>query len=122
MDSGYAGGSEVPVYYDPLLAKLICWGKDKTEALNKMVRALDEMEIAGIITNKKFLKDICTHKDFISGNYNINFLAHQFISELSEEKNIDAAAVFAVLMKKHLSKKPNMPRSDNSNWLNLQYE
>jgi acetyl-CoA carboxylase, biotin carboxylase subunit len=99
MDSGYDKGTEVSVYYDPLLAKIICWGPDKKEALIKMIRALNETEIAGIITNKEFLKNICSHEDFISGRYNINWLERVFKVEEKPLRNADAAAVFAVLMK-----------------------
>jgi acetyl-CoA carboxylase, biotin carboxylase subunit len=122
IDSGFDKGTEVSVYYDPLIAKIICWGPDKNEALKKMTRALDETEISGIITNKKFLKDICTHKDFISGRYNINWLEKEFRAEDKPLLNTDAAAVFAVLMKKR-SAGTDIPQEVSSNrWMGLKYE
>jgi acetyl-CoA carboxylase, biotin carboxylase subunit len=122
IDSGYDRGTEVSVYYDPLIAKIICWGPDKTEALKKMSRALDETEISGIITNKKFLKDICTHDDFISGNYNINWLEKEFKVIPDQLKNSDAAAVFAVLMKQRSVSNKISGKENTNRWIGLQYE
>jgi acetyl-CoA carboxylase, biotin carboxylase subunit len=123
MDSGYEKGTEVSVYYDPLLAKIICWGPDKNEALKKMSRALDETEVSGIITNKTFLKEICTHKNFINGNYNINWLEREFKTENKPLKNTDAAAVFAVLMKQRSLRVDHPGAAESSNkWTGLLYE
>jgi acetyl/propionyl-CoA carboxylase alpha subunit len=122
MDSGYDSGSEVSVYYDPLLAKIICWGKDKNEALKKMSRALDETSVTGIITNKKFLSEIIRNEDFVIGNYNINFLENNFRIKHSAGENMDAAVVFAILMKKtgNIEVKNNI--TQNNKWTDLRYE
>jgi acetyl-CoA carboxylase, biotin carboxylase subunit len=122
MDSGYDKGTEVSVYYDPLLAKIICWGADKNEALKKMNRALEETEVSGIITNIKFLNEICTHPDFISGNYNINWLEKEFKAEAKPLKNADAAAVFAVLMKQKTVSKSGSVKENVNKWTTLLYE
>jgi acetyl-CoA carboxylase, biotin carboxylase subunit len=122
MDSGYDKGTEVSVYYDPLLAKIICWGADKNEALKKMNRALEETEVTGIITNIKFLNEICTHPDFISGNYNINWLEKEFKAEAKPLKNADAAAVFAVLMKQKTVSKSGSVKENVNKWTTLLYE
>ncbi|MBP9121280.1 MAG: acetyl-CoA carboxylase biotin carboxylase subunit, partial [Ignavibacterium sp.] len=55
VDSGFAADSEISIYYDPMIAKLICWDRDRSNAICRMNRALDEFQIAGITTNKKFL-------------------------------------------------------------------
>jgi acetyl/propionyl-CoA carboxylase alpha subunit len=87
-----------------------------------MSRALDETEISGIITNKKFLKDICTHDDFISGNYNINWLEKEFKVIPDQLKNSDAAAVFAVLMKQRSVSNKISGKENTNRWIGLQYE
>lgn len=122
IDSGYDTGSDVPIYYDPLLAKIICWGKNKNEALTKMTRALDEISISGIVTNKKFLSDICKNEYFVNGNYNINFLENNFRSKEAPLHNIDAAVVFAVLIKKTSGVNKTGNITVNNKWTGLQYE
>jgi len=122
IDSGYGSGSEVSVFYDPLLAKIICWGREKKEALIKMRRALDELSLSGIITNKQFLSDICSDENFVNGNYNINFLENNFTVKTAELQNADAAAVFAVLMKQKSESRTGNSITDYNKWTNLQYE
>jgi acetyl-CoA carboxylase, biotin carboxylase subunit len=121
IDSGYESGSEVTMHYDPLLAKIICWGNSKENALRTMVRALNETVISGVTTNKEFLKEICLNKDFISGNYSINFLEDKLYLIKDNRNNIDAAVVFSVLMRQHPLKKQTDSVQSN-NWIRLQNE
>ncbi len=74
VDSGFSAGSEISVYYDPMIAKIICWDKNKEKSIHRMKRALSEMQIAGIITNINFLNYIINRQEFSSGKYDINFL------------------------------------------------
>jgi acetyl-CoA carboxylase, biotin carboxylase subunit len=67
-------GYEIPVYYDPLISKLISWGKTRQEAISRMRRALYEFKITGIKTNIKFLERIMEVPGFIEGNYNTHFI------------------------------------------------
>lgn len=104
LDSGFEEGSEVTVYYDPLISKLITWGSDKEEAVNRMRRALNEYQIAGVTTNISFLKDILKHPLFLKGLYDINFVENNFLSSgINEADNIsidlkNAAALLSVLL------------------------
>ena len=67
VDSGIYEGSEVTVYYDPLLAKLIVWGDDRTQAMNRMERALMETRIEGIRTTRELFQAVLADEDFRAG-------------------------------------------------------
>jgi acetyl-CoA carboxylase, biotin carboxylase subunit len=74
VDSHIYAGYEIPPYYDSLLAKLIVWGVDRDEAINRMKRALDEFVIEGIKTTIPFHKKVLENKKFVSGDFNTSFL------------------------------------------------
>ena len=78
LDSGLYDGMEVPLYYDPLLAKLICWGKDRTEALARLRRALDEYTIAGVRTTIPFAQWLLLHPRFVAGDFSTDFIAEEW--------------------------------------------
>ncbi len=65
---------EIPLYYDPLIAKLIVWGKDRTEALKRSRRALQEFKITGVKNNLRFLERIMHTKGFVEGDYTTHFI------------------------------------------------
>jgi len=76
LDSGIYEGYCVPLEYDPLLSKLISWGRSRDEAIERMKRALSEYLIYGIKTTIPFFKRILQHPKFISGDYNTHFIAN----------------------------------------------
>ncbi len=67
-------GYEIPMYYDPMISKLIVWGKTREEAIRRMRRALYEYKITGVKTSIKFLERIMQADAFISGKYNTHFI------------------------------------------------
>jgi acetyl-CoA carboxylase, biotin carboxylase subunit len=67
-------GYEIPIYYDPMISKLISWGKTREESIARMKRALYEYKITGVKTNIKFLEKIMDIPDFIVGKYNTHFI------------------------------------------------
>lgn len=67
-------GYEIPIYYDPLISKLIVWGGNRDEAIRRMRRALYEYKITGVKTSIKFLERIMSSPDFIDGNYDTHFI------------------------------------------------
>ena len=73
-DTGVYGGATVPVFYDPMIAKLIVWGEDREHARDRMKRALKEYVISGIETNVAFHLEVLDHPDFISGEYDTEFV------------------------------------------------
>ena len=73
-DSGIYGGWSVPIYYDPILAKLIVWAEDRDLACRRMEAALGEYVILGIHTTISFLKDVINHPEFRAGRLNTSFI------------------------------------------------
>jgi acetyl-CoA carboxylase biotin carboxylase subunit len=67
-------GYEIPIYYDPMISKLIVWAKTRNEAIARMKRALYAYKITGIKTSIPFLAKIMECEDFIKGNYNTHFI------------------------------------------------
>jgi acetyl-CoA carboxylase biotin carboxylase subunit len=73
-DSGVYEGYTVPIYYDPLMSKLIVWGSDRTEAIQRMARALGEYRVMGLRTTIPILRQIMAHPDFVAGRLSTHFL------------------------------------------------
>jgi acetyl-CoA carboxylase, biotin carboxylase subunit len=67
-------GFEIPIHYDPLIAKLIVWGRDRTESIERTRRALQEFKITGVKNNLKFLERILLAKPFVDGDYTTHFI------------------------------------------------
>ncbi|MFO7524177.1 MAG: acetyl-CoA carboxylase biotin carboxylase subunit [Ignavibacteriaceae bacterium] len=129
VDSGFNSGSEISIYYDPMISKLITWGNNRKEAIRKMNRALSEYYISGLTTNIQFLNTIIQHKDFQSSNYNINFIddnIDNLIARMISTENVqdeEAAAVFSALLKfEHISNGISKQKSNSNNWETLMYE
>jgi acetyl-CoA carboxylase biotin carboxylase subunit len=78
VDAGVDQGAEVPLHYDPMMAKLIVWGGDREEAVRRMRRALDEFAIAGVRTTIPFHRAVMRHPDFLAGRLTTAFVEHAF--------------------------------------------
>ena len=74
FDSGYSDGDQITINFDPMLAKLIVDGKDRNEAVNKMLYSLDELPLLGVKTNREYLKRILQHSNFLSGEFFTHFV------------------------------------------------
>ena len=74
VDSHLESGYEVPPFYDSLLAKIICWGRDRDEALSRMTRALGEMQVEGVRTTVPFHLELLAHERFRAGDVNTRFV------------------------------------------------
>ena len=98
-DSGVYEGFTVPLEYDPLVSKLITWGEDREEAIQRMMRALSEYRIYGIRTSIPFFKRILLHPDFYKGDYNTHFIAHLEKEDLAQNTDHSEAALLAAGVK-----------------------
>ena len=74
FDSGICKGQEISVHYDPVMAKLIVWGKDREEARKRMIHALKETVVLGVKTSIGFMLDVLEHTEFIKGNTFTDFI------------------------------------------------
>ncbi|MBI2840837.1 MAG: acetyl-CoA carboxylase biotin carboxylase subunit [Acidobacteria bacterium] len=73
-DSGVYEGFTVPIYYDPLISKLVAWGRDRAEAIGRMRRALREYHVTGIKTTIPLMHMILAHPGFVAGNYSTSLI------------------------------------------------
>ncbi len=131
IDRGIDVMSEVPIYYDPMLAKVICWGKDRNEAIERMKRALCEYQICGVTTNMPAFNWMLKQKTFLDGTFDINFLDNEFLPLIpdkwkgqSTEYLEDVAAVMAALIKNLESEAALTGNNNNrtNNWRIQLYE
>lgn len=102
VDSYAYPGYEVPIYYDPMIAKVITWGESREEAIQRMDRALTEFILSGIKSNIMLLKSILRHPKFRDGTYTTQFLDKNFevieptlFTEIDDHVFLIAAAITA---------------------------
>ncbi|MGC8724102.1 MAG: acetyl-CoA carboxylase biotin carboxylase subunit [Acidobacteriota bacterium] len=74
VDSSVFTSGEVSLYYDPMVAKVVTWGRDRVIAARSMIRALQEFQIVGIRTNRNFLLQIVSHPEFLEGKLDTGFI------------------------------------------------
>ncbi|MBL7074283.1 acetyl-CoA carboxylase biotin carboxylase subunit [candidate division KSB1 bacterium] len=77
-DSALYKGCEITIYYDPLIAKLITWGRDRSEAIERMKRALGEYEIGGVETTIPFCQFVMNNPRFVTGEFDTHFVEEEF--------------------------------------------
>jgi propionyl-CoA carboxylase alpha chain len=78
VDAGVEEGGEVLVHYDPMISKLTTWGRTRTAAIDRMIRALDEYEVAGMATTIPFCRFAMTHEGFRDGAFTTHFVDEAF--------------------------------------------
>ncbi|MBL0329501.1 MAG: acetyl-CoA carboxylase biotin carboxylase subunit [Bacteroidetes bacterium] len=103
VDDGFEEGMDIPIYYDPMIAKLVTFGKDREEAINRMIRAIDDYQITGVETTLSFCKFVLKHKAFTSGNFDTHFIKHHYSPEMLSETKEDEAIVAALFGAKLMS-------------------
>ncbi len=100
-DGGVEEGSEISVYYDPMMAKLIAWGADRQTAIARMERALNEYEVSGVRTTIPFCLWVLRHPSFRAGDFDTHFVQNEFFGKEQElQAHLDlqeVAALVAVL-------------------------
>lgn len=97
VDDGFSEGMEVPIYYDPMLAKLITYGKSREEAIQLMEKAIEDYEIKGVETTLSFGKFVCQHEAFRKGDFDTHFVNKHFSAEKLEAENREEAKIAALL-------------------------
>lgn len=126
VDDGVEEGTEIPIYYDPLLAKLIVYGENRSQAISRMVRAIDEYEVSGVQTTLSFGKWVMQHPKFISGEFDTNFIPKYFNKEkdLGDATFADEAEVAGILAASLANQKSssndtasnNMKQTEKGHW------
>ncbi|CAG8519324.1 15020_t:CDS:10 [Acaulospora morrowiae] len=112
LETGVEQGDEISVYYDPMIAKLVTKGRDRTEALRILRKALDEYEIVGLNTNIEFLKNVISHPAFIQGEVETGFIdkykEELFVTKLENPQAIIQAALSLILSEHKTSPQDNL--------------
>lgn len=119
VDNGFEEGMEVPIYYDPMLSKLITYGKNREEAIQLMSNAIDHYQVEGIATTLPFGKFVCEHEAFRSGGFDTHFVKNYYAPEqlkkqYTEERKI--AALIGLQLYLENQKTLKTPDKTSSNW------
>lgn len=98
VDDGFEQGMTIPIYYDPMIAKLITHAEDRTAAIDRMIRAIDDYKISGIQTTLGFCRFALNHEAFRSGNFDTKFVEQYFKPEvLDSDLTIEETELLAGL-------------------------
>ncbi|MDT0687617.1 acetyl-CoA carboxylase biotin carboxylase subunit [Autumnicola psychrophila] len=110
LDDGFEEGMEVPIYYDPMLAKLITYGKSREEAIQLMIKAIDDYEVKGVMTTLPFGKFVFEHEAFRSGNFDTHFVKKYYSAEKLEAKIEEEAKLAGLIALKQYLKDQKLVR------------
>lgn len=119
VDDGFEEGMEVPIYYDPMIAKLITYGENREEAIQLMVQAINDYKVEGVATTLPFGKFVCEHEAFTSGNFDTHFVKKYYTPELLEKQYAqerEVAALVGLQLYLENQKKLKTPARTLSNW------
>ena len=104
VDNGFDQGMDVPIYYDPMLSKLITYGKDRNEAIQIMLKAIQEYKVEGVSTTLPFGTFVFEHEAFVSGDFDTNFVKKFYSADIIKENQAQEAEVAAlVALKQYLA-------------------
>lgn len=97
VDNGFEEGMDIPIYYDPMLSKLITYGKTREEAIQLMIEAIDNYKVEGVFTTLPFGKFVCQHQAFKSGNFDTHFVKNYYSVEKLKIEIEEEAKVAALI-------------------------
>ena len=98
IDSGVVAGDSIGIHYDPMIAKLIVWGDERSHAIGNLRSALNKTQVAGLVTNLEYLKSIASHPEFEKGNITTRFVEIHDADLIKEQKSTpDFALAMACL-------------------------
>jgi acetyl-CoA carboxylase, biotin carboxylase subunit len=125
VDDGYEEGMDIPIYYDPMLAKLVGYGNTRAEAIDRLKRAIEDYKIVGVKNTLAFGKFVLGHPDFVSGNFDTNFVGKNFKPEYLKEENVEEMEIAALIAAHIFDNQSNgaaktvtpLANSSTSNWV-----
>ncbi len=97
VDDGFEEGMDIPIFYDPMISKLIVHGKDRTEAIEKMLRAIADYKIVGVETTLDFCAFVLKHEAFVSGKFDTGFIKNYYTPQMLEVKNEEYEKIAALV-------------------------
>jgi len=104
VDDGYEESMEIPIYYDPMIAKLIVHAEDREAAMDKMIRAIIDYDITGVETTLDFCKFVMRHEAFRTGNFDTKFVENYFTPEKLDEPFTEEEEKVIATLVAHLRK------------------
>lgn len=119
VDDGYAEGMDVPIYYDPMLAKLVVHGNTRAEAIQRMKEAIARYEIEGAATTLPFGRFVMDHPAFVSAEFDTNFVKEHFTPDrLLESRKTPAQVAALTALRLHLEQKKQLKvaQTGSSRW------
>ena len=111
VDDGFEEGMQIPIYYDPMIGKLITHAKDRETAIAKMLRAIREFEIVGFETTLRFCEFVLEHEAFVSGNFDTKFVDKHFKPEYLKQELSETEQEVTALVAAHLFSSPEKHQS-----------
>jgi len=119
VDDGYDEGMDIPIYYDPMIGKLVAWGEDRNKAIANLTQAIKDFRINGIETTLPFGIWAINHEAFVAGKFDTHFIANYFDSKLllnftEEEKQMAAIMATSIFVAEQKIQEPIKPMT--SNW------
>ncbi|WP_338375673.1 acetyl-CoA carboxylase biotin carboxylase subunit [uncultured Flavobacterium sp.] len=104
VDNGIEQGTDVPIYYDPMLSKLITYGKNREEAIALMIKAIDNYHVEGVATTLAFGKFVMQHEAFRSGEFDTGFVKKYYDAEKLKAQHATEAEIAAMIaLKQYLN-------------------
>ncbi len=119
IDTGIEPGSEVSIYYDPMVAKLIVWGENRDIAVDRLMQALEDFQVMGVDTNINYLHRILSLPSFRAAKLTTHFLQHELIAILDAQVPINEqhfAWAAAASQLYDLNQKPSTPWENRQGW------
>ncbi len=104
VDNGFEEGMDIPIYYDPMLAKLITYGKTREEAIQLMIKAIGDYQVEGVQTTLPFGKFVCEHEAFRSGKFDTHFVKKHYTPEILKSEMEEEAKIAAMIAMKQYKK------------------
>ncbi|RDC56286.1 acetyl-CoA carboxylase biotin carboxylase subunit [Pedobacter chinensis] len=114
VDDGFEQGMEIPIYYDPMIAKLITYGKDREEAIARMIRAIEEYDITGIETTLSFGKFVMQHEAFKTGHFDTHFVGKYFNPQRLKSSDETEAMIAAIITMRLFNRNGNVNAVEKS--------
>lgn len=114
VDDGFEQGMDIPIYYDPMIAKLVTHGDHREMAIERMLRAIKEYRITGITTTLEFCAFVLKHEAFTSGNFDTKFIEKYFDPNVLKQKTPEYEKIAMAMAAQLINQKQNQPPVNQS--------
>ncbi|MFV8334101.1 acetyl-CoA carboxylase biotin carboxylase subunit [Flavobacterium sp. GSP14] len=113
VDNGFEQGMDIPIYYDPMLAKLITYGETREEAIQIMIKAIEEYQVEGVQTTLPFGKFVFEHESFRSGKFDTHFVKNYYNADVLKKQIAKEAEIAALVALKQYFEDQKIVRVPN---------